>query len=391
MMETPIEGIDPDLADSHDDDTSLRFAVTDSGVQRLDAFITECLPSQSRNALQRWIKAGQVRVLSHAVLGDTLVDDTQEAAGQGFRLATSSSFKLHQGDVASVRMPEIGLSTALNPIAMSLDIYYEDDHLLIVNKPAGLSVHPTPKSLSQDAARQGVAAGFHSQEPTLVHGLLAHNRLSGVGGELRPGIVHRLDKDTTGLMVVAKTDLAHHRLAEMFAARTITRRYHAFVIGRQHQNRGIWEYPIGRDPSDRKKMAVVAKGGKASLTHFQTLAVWQGVCAMMAFQLQTGRTHQIRVHATHAGFPLVGDRHYGKQRRHRLLDSLLDSGKNLAPEQQEALRTLRHFPRQALHATTLGFEHPVDATPLLFHAPLPADMSSLASLLEIPAPEAQHP
>jgi 23S rRNA pseudouridine1911/1915/1917 synthase len=255
---------------------------------------------------------------------------------------------------------------AAEPEAIPLDIVFEDEHLVVIDKPAGLVVHPAP----------GAPAG------TLVNALLHHlgESLSGIGGRLRPGIVHRIDKDTSGLLVVAKTDAAHQGLAAQFAAHSIERRYLALVWGapdpasrRLANLRGIsWEPGgvlriegrIGRHPGDRKRMTVLNGNGKAAVTRARVLERFgpdaEPDAALVECRLETGRTHQIRVHLAFAGHPLLGDAVYGRRR-----------GRG----------PVAGFPRQALHAATLGFLHPVTGAALRFEAPLPADLDDLLANL----------
>jgi 23S rRNA pseudouridine1911/1915/1917 synthase len=236
------------------------------------------------------------------------------------------------------------------PQAMALSIVYEDDQLLVLDKPAGLVVHPAPGN----------------PDRTLVNALLAHcgDSLAGIGGVRRPGIVHRIDKDTSGLMVIAKTDLAQHKLSADFAAHRLTRSYLAVVRGVPSPRDGTIATRIGRSRVNRKKMAVVASGGKEAVTHYRVLRALGLRAALVECRLATGRTHQIRVHLTSIGHPLIGDQTYGSGRRSGL------------PE------AARVFPRQALHANLIGFNHPLSGGYLEFSSPLPADMAALIAALE---------
>ncbi len=223
----------------------------------------------------------------------------------------------------------------LEPEEIPLDILYEDADLLVLNKPPGLVVHP--------------AAG-HARH-TLVHGLLAHcDTLSGIGGEKRPGIVHRLDKDTSGCLVVAKNDAAHANLSRQFAGRLVTKIYLALVQGwfPPGKRGGMIDNSIGRHPVDRKKMAVLTRGGRASRTEWRVAQELPGIGTLVECTLHTGRTHQIRVHLKHLGHPLLGDTLY-------------------------APRLAGHYPRQMLHAWKLGFAHPRTGEPMHFCSPLPED------------------
>ncbi len=242
-----------------------------------------------------------------------------------------------------------------------LNVVYEDDSLIIVDKPAGLVVHP--------------AAG--NADGTLVNALLHHCRgqLAGIGGEARPGIVHRIDKDTSGLLVAAKTDKALRSLGKQFAAHAIERMYVAFVWGAPFKREGRIEGDIGRSHFERTKM-VVRPGGKPAVTHYQLIRAFGPPLAPLAARvhcrLETGRTHQIRVHMTHIGHPLIGDPAYGRTRTAANLRKTLSG---------EALAVVEAFERQALHAAVLGFQHPATHKQMRFESPLPADMTALAQAL----------
>jgi 23S rRNA pseudouridine1911/1915/1917 synthase len=238
-----------------------------------------------------------------------------------------------------------------------LTILFEDRHLIVLDKPAGLVVHPAPGN----------------PDGTLVNAVLAHaaEDLTGIGGEKRPGIVHRLDKDTSGVMVVAKSERAHTALSEAFATRDLDREYLALAWGLPSPAAGEVDAPIGRHPMDRKRMAVVERNGKNALTRYRTERGFGASCALVRCRLATGRTHQIRVHMAHIGHPLVGDPVYLKR--------VPAGAKGLAPAVRDALLA---FPRQALHAATLGFRHPISGESLSFSAPMPPDMAALLALLE---------
>ncbi len=243
---------------------------------------------------------------------------------------------------------------------IALNIVYEDPHLLVIDKPAGLVVHP--------------ASGHETG--TLVNALIAHcgESLSGIGGVKKPGIVHRIDKDTTGLLVVAKTDAAHMGLSRLFADHGrklhLVREYEAFVWGAPDRAHGVVEAPIGRHAIHRERMAVVSPArGREAITHWETLENY-GVASRLACQLETGRTHQIRVHMAHLGHPLIGDSVYGAGFKTKT--ALLGD---------EAKAAVESLGRQALHAATLGFEHPVTGEELMFESPLPADLERLAAAL----------
>ena len=257
--------------------------------------------------------------------------------------------KIHTGDIFTIRVPEAQPDTKAKPQAIPLNIVYEDADLLVINKPAGMVVHP--------------GAGVH--EGTLVNALLAHcqDSLSGIGGVLRPGIVHRIDKDTSGLLVVAKNDATHQKLAEQLAQHDMTRTYQAIVYGLCPTS-GMVEGDIGRSPHNRQMMAIVPKG-KPAKTHYRLLKpLFNGKASLIECRLETGRTHQIRVHMTSIKHPLVGDGTYGH-----------------APKGTPDI--LRLFPRQALHAATLGFVHPTTGKYMEWSAPLPKDMTLLIQASDV--------
>lgn len=268
--------------------------------------------------------------------------------------------KLTAGDVVALAVPP---PEPAEPQAedIALTIVHEDDHLIVIDKPAGLVVHP--------------ASGHETG--TLVNALIAHcgESLSGVGGVKKPGIVHRIDKDTSGLLVVAKTDAAHHGLSRLFAdhGRTLplTREYLAFVWGVPDRAHGTIETALGRHSIQREKMAVVPEArGREAITHWEKLADY-GVASLIACRLETGRTHQIRVHMAHIGHPLIGDATYGAGFKTKI--AKLPENARLAVEQ---------LGRQALHAATLGFEHPQTREELVFESELPADLQTLRKALE---------
>ena len=238
------------------------------------------------------------------------------------------------------------------PQNIPLDILYQDADVVVVNKKSGMVVHP--------------AAG--NESGTLVNALLYHvHDLSGIGGEMRPGIVHRLDKDTSGLMVVAKNDAAHNGLSAQFAVHSLERRYLALVWGRINPVQGVIETQIGRSPLNRQKMAVLKTGGKRAETHYRTLATFEGgAVSLVECSLKTGRTHQVRVHMTALGHPLLGDGVYGKTPK---------------AAKTESLKTAAAFPRQALHSYKICFEHPSTGETMRFELPLPSDMQSIVDSL----------
>jgi 23S rRNA pseudouridine1911/1915/1917 synthase len=270
-------------------------------------------------------------------------------------IVTTASRKVREGDVFRLTLPDV-IEAIPQAEDIPLSIMYEDADLLVLNKPAGLVVHPAP--------------GHYKS--TLVNALLAHcgNSLSGIGGVRRPGIVHRLDKETSGLMVVAKNDQTHQGLSAQFANRTLSRSYQAFVWGIPQPRQGIIEGDIGRSPHNRQKMAVVTKQGRPAITQYQIIKrffakedVSQGI-SLIQCDLMTGRTHQIRVHMAHVGHPLVGDPVYGRIPKW--------AKKAFDP-------TVLTFPRQALHAFRLTFVHPGTKEMMTFEAPLPQDLETLAS------------
>lgn len=266
------------------------------------------------------------------------------------RAASQTSLKLTGGEVYAIAVPEAAPARA-QAQDIPLAIVFEDEHLIVVDKPAGLVVHP--------------AAG--NPDGTLVNALLHHckGQLSGIGGVARPGIVHRIDKDTSGLLVVAKTDAAHEGLAAQFADHSIERAYRAVVAGHPAPPAGTVTGAIGRSSRDRKKMALVEQGrGKHAVTHYRTLERL-GEAALVECRLETGRTHQVRVHMSSIGHPLLGDPVYGR------------SSARFRPALSAA-----HFSRQALHAAELGFVHPVTQERLRFVSEMPADMRELIDALD---------
>jgi 23S rRNA pseudouridine1911/1915/1917 synthase len=308
----------------------------DSG-ERLDRLLARDLGENSRSQLKRLIQSGR---LSHN--GMTITDP---------------SIRVKPGQVFTLTLPD-PVADDPEPQAISLDIRFEDEQLLVLDKPAGMVVHPAPGN----------------PDRTLVNALLAHcgDSLSGIGGVRRPGIVHRLDKETSGLMVVAKTDLAHQKLSAAFAVHSLLRVYRAAVWGVPHPATGTIEGNIGRSPVDRKKMAVVARGGKQALTRYEVLKSFRDKAALVECRLATGRTHQIRVHMSERGHPLIGDPCYGRRPGAKRLDGI--------PE--ELRREAAAFQRQALHSYRLGFEHPSSGAWLEFESALPRDFDHLVRVLE---------
>jgi 23S rRNA pseudouridine1911/1915/1917 synthase len=294
------------------------------------------LPELSRTRLKRLIESGHVT--------------------EGGRAIRDPSLRVRCDQNFVVIIPDIeDAAPVAQPIA--LDIRFEDEHLIVIDKPAGMVVHPAPGN----------------PDRTLVNALLSHcgGALSGIGGVRRPGIVHRLDKDTSGLMVVAKTEAAHQALSRDFAARRIDRAYAAFVWGVPAPPVGEIAGNIGRSTVNRKKMAVVATArGKPAVTRYRVERAFQASAALVECRLATGRTHQIRVHLAHRGHPLIGDRVYGAR-----------AGRRLARAGSIGAQ-IAAFPRQALHARRLGFTHPGGKGRLEFDSPLSEDLRELAESLE---------
>jgi 23S rRNA pseudouridine1911/1915/1917 synthase len=305
----------------------IELAVDRSGV-RLDSYIAE-RTQLSRSRVEQLIDAGLV-TLNGAI--------------------PKKRVKPRSGDLISIRIPPPE-ATGISPEAIPIDIVYQDADIAVLNKPAGLVVHPAP----------GHRSG------TLVNALLHElSDLSGIGGVLRPGIVHRLDRETSGLMIVAKNDRAHQRLADALKHRRISRRYVAAAWGHLQREAITVDAPIGRHPTERRRMAVV-EGGRRAVTHFRVLERWRAADLLTA-ELETGRTHQIRVHLLHIGHPVVGDGTYGAGRERGV------SGADRRWAAELAKRTTRQF----LHAAELRFEHPRTGEPLTFNAGLPRDLAGVA-------------
>jgi 23S rRNA pseudouridine1911/1915/1917 synthase len=332
MWEQPVSG----------DAATCTVPATAAGA-RLDRFLADALPHAlpgtdlSRSRIKALLQEGHV-----SKDGATITDP---------------SHRVKPGERYRVVLPEAEEATA-KPQAIALAVVYEDADLLVLDKPAGLVVHP----------------GAGRPDSTLVNALLAHcgDSLSGVGGVKRPGIVHRLDKDTSGLIVVAKNDAAHHALAAQFAGRTIDRAYLALAWGVPAPPAGRIEGNIGRHPQQRRKMAVLgASRGKPAATNYRVLRRFGEAASLLECRLETGRTHQIRVHMAHIGHALIGDPVYGRRTPART--------KGLSPGTLEAVQT---FPRQALHARLIGFDHPRTGERLKFESAPPHDMSVLVQMLE---------
>lgn len=319
--------------------------------QRLDLFLSERLPDMSRAHIQRLIG-------THAVLVN----------GQ----AGKASYRTRSGDEISLDIPAAKPLEKAEPEDIAIDVVYEDADLIVVNKQKGLVVHPAP----------GAETG------TLVNALLAHcgSSLSGIGGTMRPGIVHRLDKDTSGLLVVAKNDMAHQSLARQIRERSAVRKYRALLWGRVPFKHAVIDAPIGRHPSDRKRMAVMEQGGpgpmgmnelppgaREAVTELRLLEHLDEFSWIEAI-LQTGRTHQIRVHCSFAGFPVAGDATYGGLRK-------VSADRLRGTPLQTLNGFLGQLHGQALHAHFLSFDHPRSGQRLQFHAPLPDEIGQLVDFL----------
>jgi len=297
------------------DESQEWVAAEEHAGDRIDKHVAEAMEEGvSRTQVQEWIRIGAVRV------NDAVV---------------KPNYKLAAGDRIAVDPPEAE-DAEIEPEDIPLDIAYEDADVIVINKPRGMVVHP--------------ALGHRTG--TVVNALMYHCKdLSGINGVMRPGIVHRIDKDTSGLIMAAKNDLAHASLAEQLKAHTVIRKYVALVHGNMPHDQGTVDAPIGRDPQDRKMFTVTAKGGKESVTHFAVLERLDDY-TLLELRLETGRTHQIRVHMKYIGYPLAGDPIYGRAKTIPL------NG-------------------QALHAAMLGFDHPRTGEPMLFEAPIPADMEEI--------------
>ncbi len=287
---------------------------------RIDKFLTEICPDYTRSFLQKLLKSELVEVNGKPV---------------------KSSYKTAAGDTVTFEVPE-AVEADITAQEMPLDILYEDEDVILINKPKGMVVHP--------------AAGHY--EGTLVNGLMHHCReqLSGINGVMRPGIVHRIDMDTTGVLIVCKNDLAHNSIAEQLKVHSITRKYYAVVFGSLKDDEGTIHAPIGRHPNDRKKMSINSKNGKDAVTHYKVLERFHGY-TLVECRLETGRTHQIRVHMASIGHPLLGDQVYGPAKQPFRLQG------------------------QTLHAGVLGFLHPRTGEYMEFSAPLPKYFEELLEKL----------
>lgn len=317
--------------------------------ERVDAWLAKLWPDLSRSRVQGLIGAGKLSV------DGALVTHAKDKPKAGARYELT------------LPPPE---PAAPQPENLPLEVVFEDEHLIVIDKSAGMAMHPAPGSM----------------RGTLVNALLAHcgDSLSGIGGVARPGIVHRIDKDTTGLVVVAKHDAAHAGLAKLFAKHDLERVYYAITRGAPKERAARIENRLVRSTEDRRKYVVArdpnTEAGKTAITQYWTIETYgqqadasagRPAAALIECRLHTGRTHQIRAHLAHLGAPLVGDPLYGKQR----------AFKAEGPHAEEAEKAVRAFPRQALHAAVLGFEHPISGTALRFESPLPHDMQHLLDVL----------
>jgi 23S rRNA pseudouridine1911/1915/1917 synthase len=311
-------------------------AAPDARGQRLDRFLADAIGTLSRSRVKSLIEQG--------------------LAKRDGQVLTEPSDPVRPGATYQLDLPPPAPATP-QPQDIPFPILYEDADLIVLDKPAGLVVHPAPGN----------------EEGTLVNALLAHcgEQFTGIGNERRPGIVHRLDKDTSGIMVVAKTQLANNALTAAFAARELDRAYLALVWGLPNPLDGDIEGDIGRDKRDRKRMAVVGRNGKPALTHYRTLRTWGTGLALLECRLATGRTHQIRVHLASRGHPVVGDPLYLRR---------IPAAARTLPEPIRG--RLLDFPRQALHAARLGFAHPRTGAALSFATDPPLDMAEILDSLD---------
>jgi 23S rRNA pseudouridine1911/1915/1917 synthase len=306
---------------------------------RIDVFIQLNFSKISRTKVQNLIRTGYVKLNDYKI--------------------SESSKKIKLNDVVEIKFP-LPKETFIKPQKISLDILYDDDDIIIINKPAGMVVHP--------------GAGNHDR--TLVNGLLFHyqSKLSNIGGNLRPGIVHRIDKDTSGLLVVAKNDFSHNNLSKQFSTHTIKRTYEALVWGVVRPKNGKINEKISRSVKNRQLMSVKKNIGKTAITNYKTLKVFQNInlpkISLLECRLETGRTHQIRVHMSFKGCPIVGDKSYGRsKKKFKKIDLNIE-------------KNINNFKRQALHAKSLGFIHPTKNTEFFFEAKRPKDFEELIKNLK---------
>jgi len=332
------------MSDIENSSTDRRTALAgeDHAGWRLDRFLAAALPDFSRSRLQQLLEGAAV------FLGPRTIKD--------------ANHRVKPGESYTVIVPPTAPAVPQGQ-DIPLEVIYEDKDLIVINKPAGLVVHP--------------AAG--NPDGTLVNALIAHcgTDMLSIGGEARPGIVHRLDKDTSGLLVAAKTERAMASLAKQFANHTIERAYNAVVWGAPRDRAGLIESQIGRSPFDRKRMTVLRTGGKRAATRYTVIEKFgpaeRAFASLIECRLETGRTHQIRVHLTHLGHPLIGDPQYGRNRT---------APRGKSDTESRAFTVAAAFSRQALHAFVLGFQHPSLHKTLRFEAPWPADFAELVAALQ---------
>lgn len=334
--------MNPGLIETDDVTESLQVTVTETDIgSRLDKFLALQSSDFSRTRLKQLIEAGE------CVINGKTVDD--------------ASYKLKENDNIIVSLPPLEEANP-EPENIPLDILYEDEHLLVINKAAGMVVHP--------------AVG--NRTGTLVNALLYHcgDTLSGINGIKRPGIVHRLDKETSGLMMVAKSDLAHHSLSAQLQDKSLSRVYEAYVFGVPHPAKGQIEQPIGRDPKNRLKMTVTSKNSKEALTYYKVEESFSSSAAKVECRLSTGRTHQIRVHFEYLRHPLIGDPLYSIQKT-ALAGQLRRNG-----YEEADIEEITSFPRQSLHAREIAFIHPATKQTMNFNAEQPIDLKRLSEILK---------
>lgn len=312
-----------DKAMQDEDEGLLTFAIEDDEIGlRIDQYLADALEGVSRSQVQKWMSQGRIT--------------SQKSKGNPLK----KNYTLERGDVITVQVPEPEILD-IKPENLPIDIVYEDDQVLVVNKPQGMVVHPAPGNYSG----------------TLVNAILYHVKdLSDIGGVIRPGIVHRIDKDTSGLLMIAKTNLAHQSLSDQLREHSVDRVYVALVHGGFTKESGTVNRPIGRHPQNRLKMAIVERGGRDAVTHYQVLERL-GPYTLVECRLETGRTHQIRVHLAAIGHPLIGDPLYGAKKEKQKSDG------------------------QFLHAKVLGFEHPLTGERMVFSAPIPENFEKLLARL----------
>ncbi len=320
--------------------TTHTFTITeDHTQQRLDKFLASQLPDYSRKVVQDAIKAGNVEINN--------------------AIKTDQKYKTKPNDVINITLDETPSPSTMQPANIKLDVIFEDEHLAIINKQAGLTVHP--------------GAGNHND--TLANALVHHfgDSLSSSGGTDRPGIVHRLDKDTSGLMLIAKHDKSHRKLSKMIERREVTRRYLALVWGQLVPLHGTIDKPIGRNPKERTHMCISGVQARDAITHYETKHVYTNqIASLVECQLETGRTHQIRVHLHHLQHPVIGDATYGKRMHQQFLARL----------PLEIQQFIQKMNRHSLHAYFLGLEHPITGTYMEYEAGFPPTLQELALSLE---------